>query len=85
VGGLIGFFLGNPIYILVVAAVGMLLGYTVWSMGGQKFFLFIVVGAILGGTLATYLNGVQSGLLGAATGGAMGGFLAVNFLLFQRE
>ncbi len=82
-GGLIGSFLGKSIYIIGMASVGALLGYAIWSMGGQRFFLFVIIGALLGGALATYLSGSSATLLGAATGGAMGGFLGVNFLLFK--
>ncbi len=84
-GGLIGAFMGKAVYIVGMACIGALLGYVVWSMGGQRFFLFIVVGALLGGASATYLSGYTATLLGAATGGAIGGFLGVNLLLLRHK
>lgn len=80
-GGLIGSFIGGPAWIIGVALIGALVGAIVWRLGGQRFFLYIVIGAALGGLLATYLSGTESALLGSAVGGAMGGFLGVNFSL----
>jgi hypothetical protein len=77
-GGIIGSFIGGPVWIVGMALVGALLGTVVWRLGGQRFFLCIVIGAALGGLLAAYLNGSESALLGSAAGGAMGGFLGVN-------
>lgn len=77
-GGIIGSFIGGPVWIIGMALVGAFLGTIVWRLGGQGFFLCIVIGAALGGLLATYLNGTESALLGSAAGGAMGGFLGVN-------
>ncbi len=81
-GGLIGFFMGEAIWIVLMALVGALLGAVVWLLGGQRFFLFIVGGAVLGAALAFYLSGVDFLLMGASAGGSMGGFLAVNLGLF---
>lgn len=83
VGGIIGSFVGGPVWIFGIALVGALLGMVVWRLGGRRFFLFVTIGALLGGPLAIYLNGMESALLGAATGGAMGGFLAVNLSMLR--
>jgi hypothetical protein len=80
-GGLIGSFIGGPAWIAGVALFGALVGAIVWRLGGQRFFLYIVIGAVLGGLLATYLSGTEAALLGSAVGGAMGGFVGVNFSL----
>lgn len=77
-GGIIGSIIGGPLWIGGMALVGALLGMIVWRLGGQRFFLCIVIGAAFGGLLATYLNGTESALLGSAAGGAMGGFVGVN-------
>ncbi len=77
-GGIIGSFIGGPLWIAGVALIGAILGAIVWRLGGQRFFLCIVIGAALGGLLATFLSGTESALLGTAAGGAMGGFLGVN-------
>jgi hypothetical protein len=85
VGGLIGSFLGPWFYIIIAAFIGAIIGYVVWSFGGRVFFLFIVIGALLGGLLNFYLVGNATVLLGAATGGAIGGFLGVNVTLFYKQ
>jgi TctA family transporter len=77
-GGVVGSFMGGPIFIIGMALIGALIGNVVWMMGGQDFFLFIVVGIFLGSALAIFLNGMESALIGAGTGGAIGGFVAVN-------
>ncbi|WDT74577.1 MAG: hypothetical protein MPW16_15095 [Candidatus Manganitrophus sp.] len=82
-GGLIGSFIGGPFWIILAATIGALIGMVVWCLGGRRFFIFIVVGALLGGLLALLIAGPEQGLIGAATGGAMGGFIAVNFLMMR--
>jgi len=77
-GAAVGFFMGSIAWMLVMASVGAILGAIVWRLGGQKFFLFIVVGVLLGSGLAIYIDGMSSALLGAGTGGAVGGFVGVN-------
>jgi hypothetical protein len=84
-GGIIGSFIGGPAWIAGVGLFGAALGAIVWRLGGQRFFLCIVIGATLGGLLATYLNGTESALLGAAAGGAMGGFLGVNISMIASK
>ncbi|MFQ5580380.1 MAG: hypothetical protein ACE5FZ_07190 [Nitrospiria bacterium] len=77
-GGVVGSFMGGPVFIIGMALIGALIGNIVWMMGGQEFFLFIVIGIFLGAGLAIFLNGMESALIGAGTGGAIGGFVAVN-------
>ena len=45
--------------------------------GGRRFFLSILIGAILGGLLAWILGGPDTITVGSASGAAMGGFLGV--------
>ncbi|MBI3804518.1 MAG: hypothetical protein HY282_12235 [Nitrospirae bacterium] len=82
-GGMIGSFIGGLFWILLTATVGALIGMVVWRLGGQRFFLFVVIGALLGGVAAILLNGTESGLIGAGAGGAMGGFIAVNLTMLH--
>ncbi len=85
-GGIIGHFMGGLIWIFSMAIAGSLLGMVIWRMGGQRFFILVVIGVFLGGMLALYLSGKNSFLLGAAAGGAIGGFLGVNLhLLWPRH
>jgi hypothetical protein len=82
-GGVIGSFIGGMAWIAGIGLIGAILGAVVWRLGGQRFFLCIVVGALLGSLAAFSLNGAESALLGAATGGAMGGFLGVNLKMWH--
>jgi len=84
-GGVIGSFMGGLVPIISMAILGALIGNIVWSMGGQQFFLFIVVGILLGSGLAIYISGMDTALLGAGTGGAIGGFVAVNMSMLKPQ
>ncbi|MEK7286485.1 MAG: hypothetical protein AAB035_04220 [Nitrospirota bacterium] len=84
VGGLIGSFLGQWFYMPVGTIIGAMVGYMVWSFGERLFFIFIIMGALLGGALSFYLAGEDTVILGAAVGGAIGGFLGVNATLLRR-
>lgn len=82
-GGIIGHFMGGLLWIFGMAMAGSVLGMIIWRMEGQRFFLLVVIGSFLGGMLALYLSGKDSFLLGAAAGGAIGGFLGVNLNLLR--
>ncbi|MEK7748335.1 MAG: hypothetical protein AAB300_04605 [Nitrospirota bacterium] len=85
VGGLIGSFLGQWFYLPIGALIGAMVGYVVWSFGERLFFLFIIMGGLSGGLLSFYLAGESTFILGAAVGGAIGGFLGVNATLLRRH
>ena len=82
-GAAIGSIIGGPLLAVAVASVGVVIGVTVWRLGGGLFPLYITAGALSGCLLAVYLQGEEVALLGAAAGGAMGGFLAVNVRMFS--
>lgn len=82
-GAAVGFFMGSVGWMLVMAFLGAIVGAIVWRLGGQKFFLFVVVGILLGSGLAIYIDGMASALIGAGTGGAVGGFVGVNVRMLQ--
>jgi len=82
-GAVIGSIVGGPLWVVTVAAIGVVIGVTVWRLGGGFFPLYITAGALSGGLLAVYLQGAEVALLGAAAGGAMGGFIAVNVRMFS--
>lgn len=84
-GGVIGSFMGGLLWIIGVALIGAFIGNIVWSLGGKHFFLYILIGILLGSGLAIYIGGMDTALLGAGTGGAMGGFIAVNIKMLQAK
>ncbi len=83
IGGLIGSFIGGITPILVMALAGALIGNVVWALGGQRFFVLISIGILLGSGLAIYISGLEAALLGAGTGGAIGGFVSVNLNMLR--
>jgi len=82
-GGVIGAIIGGSLWVIVAAAVGAIIGVAVWRLGGLLFPLYITTGALIGCLSAIFLRGTEVALLGAAAGGAVGGFLAVNVRMFS--
>ena len=76
VGTLIGVLMGGG-FLPVAVGLGVLLGAGVGMFGGRRFFLSILIGAMLGGILAWVLGGTDAVTVGSASGAAMGGFLGV--------
>jgi hypothetical protein len=77
VGTLIGLIMGNP-SLPVTAGLGALLGAVVGFLGGRRFLISILVGAVSGGLLAWGVAGFEKFSVGAGAGAAMGGFLGVQ-------
>lgn len=78
VGAAIGYYLGTVASIAIATAVGLTFGFLIGLLGGRRFFLSIVCGALLGAGIAWLVSGVSAVPLGAASGGAIGGFLGVQ-------
>jgi len=78
VGAAIGYYWGTTVSLVAASAVGVTFGFLIGLLGGRRFFVSIVCGAILGGGLAWFIAGMGTVPLGAASGGAMGGFLGVQ-------
>jgi len=78
VGAAIGYYWGTTASLVIASAVGVVFGFLIGLLGGRRFFVSIVCGAILGGGLAWLISGTGAVPLGAATGGAIGGFLGVQ-------
>ncbi len=79
VGAAIGYYLmGTVAGMSVTTAVGLTFGGLIGLFGGRRFFLSIVCGAIMGGSLAWLVSGPGMVPLGAGSGGAVGGFLGVQ-------
>jgi hypothetical protein len=78
VGAAIGYYLNTTASIWVAGGIGVIFGLLIGILGGRRFFISIVCGAIIGGALAGLVAGKQAVPLGAASGGAMGGFLGVQ-------
>jgi hypothetical protein len=77
VGTLIGLIMGGGIMPLASGA-GLVLGGAIGFMGGRRFLVSILVGTLLGGTLAWFIAGPERISVGAGAGAAMGGFLGVQ-------
>jgi hypothetical protein len=67
----------SAIFTIAGVLIGGFLGVTVAAFGGKKFLLSIVAGACLGAVLAVFIGGAEEAILGAATGGTIGGFSGV--------
>lgn len=77
VGTLIGFIMGSSL-VPVAIGVGLVLGGVIGLLGGRRFLVSILVGAVFGGALAWLVAGADRIWVGAGTGAAMGGFLGVQ-------
>ena len=77
VGTLIGIIMGGGIMPLASGA-GLVLGAVIGFMGGRRFLVSILVGTLVGGTLAWFIAGPERISVGAGAGAAMGGFLGVQ-------
>ena len=78
VGAAIGYYWGTGASIAVAAAAGLTFGFLIGLLGGRRFFISIVCGALLGAGVAWLVSGMSAVPLGAASGGAIGGFLGVQ-------
>ena len=78
VGAAIGYYWGTTASMAIATAVGLTFGFLIGLLGGRRFFISIVCGALFGGGLAGLVSGMAAVPLGAASGGAMGGFLGVQ-------
>lgn len=78
VGAAIGYSLNMGAGLVIAMGLGVVLGGVIGRMGGRRFFLSIVCGAMAGGGLAWLVSGPSMVPLGAASGGAVGGFLGVQ-------
>jgi len=78
VGAAIGYYWGTASSMAIATAVGLTFGFLIGLLGGRRFFISIVCGALLGGGLAGLVSGTADVPLGAASGGAVGGFLGVQ-------
>jgi hypothetical protein len=78
VGAAIGYYINTGASIPVAGIIGMVLGLCIGILGGRRFFISIVCGAVLGAALFGLVSGRDVVALGAGVGGAMGGFLGVQ-------
>src|SRR6266852_8176107 len=78
VGAAIGYYWGTTASLVIASAVGVAFGFLIGLLGGRRFFVSIVCGALLGAGLAWLVSGPSAIPLGASSGGAMGGFLGVQ-------
>ena len=77
VGTLIGIIMGGGLMPIAIA-LGLVMGGVIGFLGGRRFLISILVGALLGGGLAWLVAGTERIWVGAGAGAAMGGFLGVQ-------
>jgi hypothetical protein len=77
VGTLIGSIMGGGL-MPVAIGLGLAMGAVVGFLGGRRFLISILIGAVLGGALAWLVAGDERISVGAGAGAAMGGFLGVQ-------
>ena len=77
VGTLIGIIMGGGLMPVAIIA-GLAMGGVIGFLGGRRFLISILVGALLGGGLAWMVAGTERIWVGAGSGAAMGGFLGVQ-------
>jgi hypothetical protein len=78
VGAAIGYYLNTTGSILMAGAIGTIFGFMIGLLGGRRFFVSIICGALIGGVLAALIAGREAIPIGAGSGGAMGGFIGVQ-------
>jgi hypothetical protein len=78
VGAAIGYYINTGASIPIAGVIGIVLGLCIGILGGRRFFISIVCGAVLGAALFGLVSGREVAALGAGVGGAMGGFLGVQ-------
>ena len=84
-GAVIGLTLGGPLLTAVTTAVGILLGASIAFLNARRFFISILIGTVVCGALALALGGSYALVIGAGTGGAVGGFIGITIELLLRE
>jgi hypothetical protein len=78
VGAAIGYHINTAASIPVAGIIGTVFGLFIGILGGRRFFISIVCGAVLGAALFGLVSGRDAAALGAGVGGAIGGFLGVQ-------
>ena len=78
VGAAIGYYINAAASIPVATIIGTVLGVFIGILGGRRFFISIVCGAVVGAALFGLVSGRDVVALGAGVGGAVGGFLGVQ-------
>jgi hypothetical protein len=83
-GFVIGLNLGGSFLIAIATLLGVILGGFISIFNARRFFLTVLAGTVLGGILALILGGPYAFIIGAGSGGAIGGFIGINIELFMR-
>lgn len=78
VGAAIGYYMNATASIPVGGIMGMVFGLFIGILGGRRFFISIVCGAVVVAGLFGLVSGREAVPLGAGVGGALGGFLGVQ-------
>src|SRR2546426_6356695 len=75
VGAAIGYYWATTASLVAASAVGVVFGFLIGLLGGRRFFVSIVCGAILGGGLAWLASGTGAVPIRPASGRPGGGVL----------
>jgi hypothetical protein len=78
VGTAIGYYINTAASMPAAGIIGTVFGLFIGILGGRRFFISIVCGAVVGAALFGLVSGGDAAALGAGVGGAMGGFLGVQ-------
>ncbi len=84
-GGVIGYYLDSPVVMFLGALLGIVLGCFMSLFHARLFFISVLSGTVLAGGLALLVGGPELLVIGAGSGGAIGGFVGVNLKLFSKE
>ena len=84
-GAVVGFYIGGLLSIMTGFLLGAVLGGFVSILGAQVFFYSILIGTLVGGVLALVAGGPDTFVIGAGSGGAIGGFIGINIEMFRKD
>lgn len=83
-GAVIGLNLGGAVLTITATLLGIVLGGFLSILGARRFFISVLAGSMIGGALALWMGGPYAFIIGAGSGGAIGGFIGINIELFKR-
>lgn len=83
-GAFIGIFLGSELVAWIGTVFGILIGGAISMIGGRIFFMSVLSGVALGWAIFAPFGGASMAIIGAGTGGAIGGFVGITIELLRK-